>query len=118
MALELSSKYRQVLSDGNFQSLCFTKPWPHFVLDDLLPKEAFLEVQQRIFSHEKYFFVNEVKASIHSEIFEFVRTKIGLGVIMSRAVFITPPFSNRYYLKMHAGCRAYGEQEAFGCAFK
>ncbi|MGZ3722447.1 MAG: 2OG-Fe(II) oxygenase [Bdellovibrionales bacterium] len=48
MALEMSEKFKKILNDGSFQSLLSLDPWPHFILDELIPPEDFRRVQSRI----------------------------------------------------------------------
>ncbi len=59
MALELSDKYKRILDERNFQSLLSTQPWPHFLLDELIPAKAFKRVQNRILQTEARFTIAE-----------------------------------------------------------
>ena len=44
----LSPRYTRILNCGGVEGLGLRDPWPHFVLDDLLPFELFRSVQSRL----------------------------------------------------------------------
>ena len=59
MALELAQTYKEMMKSGEFRRLEHSSPWPHFVVDGLLPITSFTKVQSQILASSPNYTIAE-----------------------------------------------------------